>query len=117
MAMGVAERDCGNRGAVSTSESGFGRGAGNGSPCGERSIGEGSGDEYGPNMRRGDGMEGADAALERAARRGTCGGAGMLKRILCVDDDIRILQAFERQFRKQFELQTAAGPLAALNLI
>jgi len=38
-------------------------------------------------------------------------------RILCVDDDIRILQAFERQFRKQFEIQTAVGPIAALNTI
>src|SRR5215469_11775947 len=38
-------------------------------------------------------------------------------RILCVDDDIRILQAFERQFRKQFEIETALGPMAALRTI
>jgi len=32
------------------------------------------------------------------------------RRILCVDDEPNVLQAFERQFRKQFELQTALGP-------
>lgn len=41
----------------------------------------------------------------------------MLKRILCVDDDARILQAFERQFRKQFDLQTALGPELGLQAI
>jgi response regulator RpfG family c-di-GMP phosphodiesterase len=34
----------------------------------------------------------------------------MRKRILCVDDEPNVLQAFERQFRKQFELETALGP-------
>lgn len=34
----------------------------------------------------------------------------MLKRILCVDDEPNILRAFERQFRKQFEIHTAPGP-------
>ena len=41
----------------------------------------------------------------------------MVKRILCVDDDIRVLQAFERQFHKDYELQTALGPMAALQAI
>ena len=34
----------------------------------------------------------------------------MNKRILFVDDDTRVLQAFERQLHKQFEIQTALGP-------
>lgn len=34
----------------------------------------------------------------------------MLRRILCVDDDQRILEAFERQYRKDFEIETALGP-------
>jgi response regulator RpfG family c-di-GMP phosphodiesterase len=34
----------------------------------------------------------------------------MTKQILCVDDEPNVLQAFERQFRKQFELHTALGP-------
>jgi len=34
----------------------------------------------------------------------------MTKRILCVDDDPNVLRAFERQFRKQFDLYTAQGP-------
>jgi CheY-like chemotaxis protein len=34
-----------------------------------------------------------------------------------VDDDVRILQAFERQFRKEFEIQTALGPVLALQAI
>ena len=38
----------------------------------------------------------------------------MLRRILCVDDDSRILEAFERQFRKVFEIQTAIGPQLGL---
>lgn len=41
----------------------------------------------------------------------------MLKRILFVDDDPRILQALEREFRKQFEIQTALGPEAALRQV
>lgn len=38
----------------------------------------------------------------------------MTRRILFVDDEPNVLQAFERQFRKQFELQTALGPEQAL---
>jgi response regulator RpfG family c-di-GMP phosphodiesterase len=38
----------------------------------------------------------------------------MTKRILCVDDEPNVLQAFERQFRRQFELETALGPEKAL---
>lgn len=34
----------------------------------------------------------------------------MLKRILCVDDEPKILQAFERQLRNEFEIVTAVGP-------
>jgi FixJ family two-component response regulator len=34
----------------------------------------------------------------------------MVKRILFVDDDPRVLQAFERQFYKRFEIRTAIGP-------
>jgi CheY-like chemotaxis protein len=38
----------------------------------------------------------------------------MLKRILCVDDEPNVLQAFERQFRREFDVQTAPGPEVAL---
>ncbi|PWU00855.1 MAG: two-component system response regulator [Terriglobia bacterium] len=41
----------------------------------------------------------------------------MLKRILFVDDEPNILQAFERQLRKQFDLQTAIGPELGLQAI
>src|SRR6185503_12829528 len=41
----------------------------------------------------------------------------MTRRILCVDDDVHILQAFERQFRNQFEIQTALGPLLGLKAV
>jgi len=41
----------------------------------------------------------------------------MLKRILCVDDEPNVLQAFERQFRKRFEIQTAQGPELGLQAI
>jgi response regulator RpfG family c-di-GMP phosphodiesterase len=41
----------------------------------------------------------------------------VLTRILCVDDEPNILQAIERQFRKQFSIQTAAGPLLGLDAI
>ncbi len=41
----------------------------------------------------------------------------MLKRILFVDDEPKILQAFERQLRKQFEIVTAAGPELGLETI
>jgi len=34
----------------------------------------------------------------------------MLKRILCVDDEPKILQAFERQLRNEFDIVTAVGP-------
>jgi response regulator RpfG family c-di-GMP phosphodiesterase len=37
--------------------------------------------------------------------------------ILCVDDDPHILAAFERQFRKTFTIETAAGPEEALATI
>jgi response regulator RpfG family c-di-GMP phosphodiesterase len=41
----------------------------------------------------------------------------MLKRILCVDDEPNVLQAFERQFHKQFELHTAIGPERGLQAV
>ena len=34
----------------------------------------------------------------------------MTQQILCVDDEPNVLQAFERQFRKRYELHTALGP-------
>ncbi len=41
----------------------------------------------------------------------------MVKRILFVDDDPRVLQAFERQFYKQFEIRTAIGPEVGLQVL
>lgn len=41
----------------------------------------------------------------------------MVKRILFVDDDTRVLQAFERQLHKQFEIHTALGPDLGLQAI
>ncbi|MGO9897535.1 MAG: HD domain-containing phosphohydrolase [Bryobacteraceae bacterium] len=41
----------------------------------------------------------------------------MTKRILCVDDEPNVLQAFERQFRKRFELHTALGPKKGLEAL
>ncbi len=41
----------------------------------------------------------------------------MLRRILCVDDEPNVLQGFERQFRRQFEIQTALGPELGLKTI
>ena len=41
----------------------------------------------------------------------------MVKRILFVDDDPRVLQAFERQFYKQFEMRTATGPEIGLEVL
>lgn len=41
----------------------------------------------------------------------------MLTRILCVDDEPNILQAMERQFRKQFEIHTALGGELGLQAI
>lgn len=41
----------------------------------------------------------------------------MSEKILCVDDDPNILQAFQRQLRKQFRLETAAGGAEALETI
>jgi response regulator RpfG family c-di-GMP phosphodiesterase len=38
-------------------------------------------------------------------------------RILCVDDEPNILQALERQLRKQFEIVTAPGPVQGLEAI
>lgn len=39
----------------------------------------------------------------------------MSRRILFVDDEVNLLQATERRFRKEFTIQTAAGPEAALS--
>lgn len=41
----------------------------------------------------------------------------MTKRVLFVDDDSRVLQAFERQLHKQFEIRTAVGPELGLQAI
>ena len=41
----------------------------------------------------------------------------MVKRILFVDDDPRVLQAFERQFYKRFEIRTAIGPELGLQTL
>ena len=41
----------------------------------------------------------------------------MNKRILFVDDDINILNAYKRQFRKQFDVHIAQGPDEALQLV
>jgi hypothetical protein len=41
----------------------------------------------------------------------------MSKRILFVDDEVNLLQALERRFRKEFEIQTAPGPELGLNAV
>ncbi len=41
----------------------------------------------------------------------------MVKRILFVDDDPRVLQAFERQFYKRFDMRTAIGPQVGLEVL
>lgn len=41
----------------------------------------------------------------------------MLKRVLCVDDETKLLQALERQFHNQFDLETAIGPEVGLKAI
>ena len=41
----------------------------------------------------------------------------MTSRILCVDDEPNVLQALERQLRKQFEIVTAGGPVQGLELL
>ncbi len=41
----------------------------------------------------------------------------MTSRILCVDDEPNVLQAVERQLRKQFEIVTAPGPLQGLETL
>lgn len=41
----------------------------------------------------------------------------MLKRVLCVDDEPNILQGFERQLRKHFDVETALGPERGLEAI
>lgn len=41
----------------------------------------------------------------------------MTKRILFVDDEPNVLQALERQLRKQFEVFTAEGPVAGLDAL
>jgi response regulator RpfG family c-di-GMP phosphodiesterase len=46
------------------------------------------------------------------------GGTGyMVKRILFVDDDPRVLQAFERQFHRHYEIRTAIGPELGLQVL
>ena len=40
-----------------------------------------------------------------------------MTRILCVDDEPNVLLAMERQFRKQFEIHTARGPVLGLQAI
>ena len=41
----------------------------------------------------------------------------MTSRILCVDDEPNVLQALERQLRKQFEIVTAPGPVEGLEVL
>lgn len=41
----------------------------------------------------------------------------MTRKILFVDDEPHVLDAMERQLRKQFEISTAQGPLQGLNAI
>lgn len=41
----------------------------------------------------------------------------MLKRILCVDDEPNVLTAYQRQFRKKFEIHTALDGYTALQLL
>jgi DNA-binding NtrC family response regulator len=41
----------------------------------------------------------------------------MLKRILFVDDEANVLFALRRQFRKQYEIETALGPVVGLRFI
>jgi len=41
----------------------------------------------------------------------------MVKRILFVDDDPRVLQAFERQFHRTYEIRTAIGPELGLKVL
>ncbi len=41
----------------------------------------------------------------------------MTSRILCVDDEPNVLQALERQLRKQFEIVTASGPIEGLEAL
>jgi response regulator RpfG family c-di-GMP phosphodiesterase len=41
----------------------------------------------------------------------------MTSRILCVDDEPNVLQALERQLRKQFEIVTAPGPVQGLEAL
>ena len=57
----------------------------------------------------------ADERPRFAENSGASGKAS--ESILCVDDDPHILAAFERQFRKTFTIETAAGPEEALATI
>ncbi|MBV6471733.1 response regulator [Nitrospirales bacterium NOB] len=41
----------------------------------------------------------------------------MADRILCVDDDLNILEGFKRQLRKEFTLETAVGPEQGLRMV
>lgn len=44
-------------------------------------------------------------------------GAGATRRVLCVDDDERVLEGISRTISSDFELITCAAPLRALNLL
>ena len=41
----------------------------------------------------------------------------MKHRVLCIDDEVNVLKAFERQLRKQFEVTTADSPEKGLGLL
>ncbi|WHZ15305.1 MAG: Two-component transcriptional response regulator, RocR family / Domain of unknown function [Nitrospira sp.] len=41
----------------------------------------------------------------------------MADRILCVDDDVNILEGFKRQLRKEFTFETAVGPEQGLRMV
>lgn len=47
-----------------------------------------------------------------------CGGANLMtEKVLCVDDDTNILASYQRQLRKQFQIETAAGSEEGLKVI
>ncbi len=41
----------------------------------------------------------------------------MNERILCVDDDVNILEGYRRQLRKEFSLEIAVGPTEGLQAL